>query len=388
MSVMPRIDPSRQEPAAPDTSSREKTIVKTSIIGIIANVFLAGFKAFVGLVTNSIAIVLDAVNNISDAGSSLITIVGTKLAGREPDKKHPFGYGRIEYLSAMIISVIVLYAGITSLVESVKQIIHPETPDYNAVSLIIVAVAVVVKILLGRYVKSVGVKVNSDSLVNSGEDATLDSVISASTLVAAGIFLIFHVSLEAWLGAVISLVIIKSGIGMLRDTISQVLGERNDAELARGIREMVLSFPDVTGAYDLVLNNYGPDTWNGSIHIEVPDTYSADRLDQLIREITMKVFREYRVILTAIGVYSVNTKDEDVIKAKERVSGIVFSHKYVREMHGFYLMKDQKAMRFDIVISFEAKDRRAVYAEVVKDVQKAFPDHKLQVAMDTDFAEE
>ena len=185
-------------------TSREKTIVKTSVIGIVANVFLAGFKAVIGLMSNSIAIVLDAVNNISDAGSSLITIVGTKLAGREPDKKHPFGYGRIEYLSAMIISVIVLYAGITSFVESVKQIIHPETPDYNAVSLIIVAVAVVVKILLGRYVKSVGVKVNSDALINSGEDATLDSVISASTLVAAGIFLIFHVSLEAWLGAVIS----------------------------------------------------------------------------------------------------------------------------------------------------------------------------------------
>ena len=109
-------------------ATREKTIIKTSIIGIIANVFLAGFKAAVGLMTNSIAIVLDAVNNISDAGSSLITIVGTKLAGKEPDKKHPFGYGRIEYLSAMIISVIVLYAGITSFVESVKQIIHPETP--------------------------------------------------------------------------------------------------------------------------------------------------------------------------------------------------------------------------------------------------------------------
>ena len=172
-------------------ASREKTIVRTSIIGIVANVFLAAFKAAVGLMSHSIAIVLDAVNNISDAGSSLITIIGTKLAGKEPDKKHPFGYGRIEYLSAMIISVIVLYAGITSFVESVKQIIHPETPDYSTVS-----------------------------LINSGEDATLDSVISASTLVAAVIFLIFHISLEAWLGAVISLVIIKSGIEMLRDTQS------------------------------------------------------------------------------------------------------------------------------------------------------------------------
>ena len=370
-----------------ETLLREKTIVKTSIIGMIANVFLAGFKAVIGLMTNSIAIVLDAVNNISDAGSSLITIIGTKLAGREPDKKHPFGYGRIEYLSAMIISVIVLYAGVTSFVESVKQIIHPETPDYNAVSLIIVAVAVVVKILLGRYVKGVGVKVNSDSLINSGEDAKLDSIISASTLVAAGIFLIFHVALEAWLGAIISVVIIKSGIEMLRETISKILGERNDQELAKAIHDTVLSFPEVQGAYDLVMNNYGPDTWNGSIHIEVPDTYSADQLDQLIREITMKVLREHHVILTAIGVYSVNTKDEEVIRAKKQVEEIVFSHEHVRQMHGFYLLKDQKTMRFDIVISFDARNRRDVCNEVIADVQKAFPDYELQVVMDTDFSE-
>ena len=369
-------------------ASREKTIVKTSIIGIIANVFLAGFKAVIGLMTHSIAIVLDAVNNISDAGSSLITIVGTKLAGREPDKKHPFGYGRIEYLSAMIISVIVLYAGITSLVESVKQIIHPETPEYNTVSLIIVAVAVVVKIVLGRYVKSVGVKVNSDSLINSGQDATLDSVISASTLVAAGIFLIFHISLEAWLGAIISLVIIKSGIEMLRDTISQILGERNDVELAAGIKETVMSFPDVQGVYDLVLNNYGPDTWNGSVHIEVPDTYSAAQLYQLLREIMTKVYQEHHVILTAIGVYSVNTHDEEIIRAKKQVEEIVFSHEYVRQLHGFYLIKEPKTLRFDIVVSFDAKDRRAVYEEAIADVRKAFPDYALQVAMDTDFTEE
>ena len=367
---------------------REKTIVRTSVIGIVANVFLAAFKAVIGLMSNSIAIVLDAVNNISDAGSSLITIVGTKLAGKEPDKKHPFGYGRIEYLSAMIISVIVLYAGVTSFTESVRRIIRPETPDYSAAGLVIVAVAVAVKILLGRYVKKVGEKVNSDSLINSGKDATLDSVISASTLVAAGVFLIFGVSLEAWLGAIISLVIIKSGVEMLRDTISQILGEKNDPELAGSIKQTVISFPEVRGAYDLVLNNYGPDTWNGSIHIEVPDTCSADELDQLIRSIQTAVYRQHQVILTAIGVYSVNTKDEEIMEARRKVQEIVFSHPHVKQMHGFYMTKDQKAMRFDIVISFDAKDRRAVYEEVVADVQKAFPDYTLRVAMDTDFAEE
>ena len=375
--------------AVSDTNvSREKTIVRTSIIGIVANVFLAAFKAVIGLAANSIAIVLDAVNNISDAGSSLITIIGTKLAGREPDKKHPFGYGRIEYLSAMIISVIVLYAGVTSFTESVKQIIHPETPDYSTLSLIIVGVAVVVKIVLGRYVKSIGKKVNSDSLVNSGEDATLDSVISASTLVAAAIFLIFGVSLEAWLGAVISLVIIKSGVEMLKDTISQILGEKNDPELAREIKKTVTSFPGVHGAYDLVLNNYGPDAWNGSIHIEVPDTYSADQLDRLLRNIQTTVYKEHQVILTAIGVYSMTTKDEEVIAAQKKVREIVFAHPYVRQMHGFYLVKEPKTMRFDLVISFDAKDRRAAFAEAVADVQKAFPDYALQTAMDTDFAEE
>ena len=320
-----------------NTTSREKIIVRTSVIGIIANVFLAAFKAVIGLMSSSIAIIMDAVNNISDAGSSLITIIGTKLAGREPDKKHPFGYGRVEYLSAMVISVIVLYAGVTSLVESVKKIINPDVPDYSTVSLIIVGAAVVVKIVLGRYVKSVGKKVNSTSLVNSGEDATLDSVISASTLVAAAIFLIFDISLEAWLGAIISLVIIKSGFEMIKETVSQILGERNDADLAKSIKETVTGFPDVQGAYDLVLNNYGPDTWNGSIHIEVPDTYSADRLDQLIRSIQVKVYEEHHVILTAIGVYSVNTKDAEIIEAYKKVKDLVLSHEYVRQIHGFYI---------------------------------------------------
>ena len=370
------------------TKNRNVVIVRTSIIGILANVFLAAFKAVVGITANSIAIVMDAVNNLSDAASSVITIVGTKLAGKEPDRKHPFGYGRIEYLSAMVISLLVLYAGITAFVESVKKIISPDTPDYSAVTLIIVAVAVVVKILLGRYVKSVGEKVNSDSLVNSGEDATLDSVISASTLLAAGIYMVFHISLEAWLGAVIAAVIIKSGIEMLRDTLSKILGERADAQLAQDIKSTVTSYPEISGAYDLVLHNYGPDSYNGSVHIEVPDTLSADDLDKLIRKVTVDVIQKHNVILTAIGVYSINTKDAEAIETRENVRKIVTSNPYVIQMHGFYLDKLEKTIRFDIVVSFDAEDRRQVYQEVFEKVQREYPDYTLQIAMDTDFSEE
>ena len=368
--------------------AREKQIVRTSIIGIGTNVALAGFKAAVGLLTNSIAIVLDAVNNISDAGSSLITIIGTKLAGKQPDKKHPFGHGRVEYLSALLISVIVLYAGITSLIESIKEILHPSSPEYTTVSLVIVGVAVLVKIILGRYVKGVGEKVNSDSLVNSGTDAMLDSVISASTLVAAIVYLTTRISLEAWLGAIISIVIIKSGIDMLRETISQLLGESVDAEFARAIKKTVLSFPGVSGAYDLVLNNYGPDAYNGSIHIEVPDTYTASELDELIRSITMKVYAEHQVILTAVGVYSVNTGENEAARMRDRIYEEVRAHQYVNQVHGFYVNEEKKTIRFDVVVSFDAPDRRKVWAEVCEKVQQMYPDYTLMIAMDSDFSEE
>lgn len=371
-----------------EQNSRDRIIIRTSVIGIVANVLLAAFKAVVGLTANSIAIVMDAVNNISDAASSVITIIGTKLAGRKADKKHPFGYGRIEYLSAMIISVIVLYAGVTALIESVKKIIHPEKPDYGTASLIIVGVAVLVKIFLGRYVKKVGQKVNSDSLVNSGDDAVLDSIISASTLAAAAIYLIFHISLEAWLGALIALVIIKAGIEMLRETISKILGENVDAELARSIKATILEFSEVSGAYDLVMHNYGPDAYNGSVHIEVPDTLSADDLDKLLRTIQVKVYREHGVILTAIGVYSYNTKDPEAAAAREKVRTTVTGVQHVIQMHGFYLDKAEKTVRFDVVVSFDAEDRGAVYREVCEKVQKEFPGYTLQVAMDTDFSEE
>ena len=370
-----------------EQNNRDRTIIRTSVIGILANVLLASFKAFVGFMSNSIAIVMDAVNNISDAASSVITIVGTKLAGKEADRKHPFGYGRIEYISAMAISFLVLYAGITAFIESVKKIISPETPDYSTASLVIVAVAVLVKILLGRYVKSVGEKVNSDSLVNSGEDATLDSVISASTLVAALIYLYFGLSLEAWLGAVIAAVIIKSGFEMLSDTLSKILGERADAALAVAIKKTIAGYPDVRGAYDLVLHNYGPDSYNGSVHIEVPDSMTAVELDRLTRSLTAEVYEKHNVLLTGVGVYAYNTKDPEFAKIRAKVEETVTSDPYVIQMHGFFLNIDKKYMRFDIVISFDAEDRRKVLQYTIEKVEKEFPGYTVQVTPDIDFSE-
>jgi len=372
------------EKNAPD---RNKIIIRTSVVGIIANVFLAGFKAAVGLLSQSIAVVLDAVNNLSDALSSLITIVGTHLSQKAPDKKHPLGYGRIEYLSAVVISVIVLYAGITSFTESVKNIIEPQTPDYSVTALIIIGAAVVVKILLGTYVKRTGKNVDSDALVASGSDALFDSIISASTLVAAVIYLTTGLSLEAWLGAIISIVIIKSGIEMLRDTISEILGERVDPDLAKGVKGTVTEFPEVNGAYDLVIHNYGPEQLIGSVHIEVPDTMTADQIFVLENEITKKVYAEHGVFLTGVSLYPMNTKNDEAAQMQAKVREIVSSYPDVLQIHGFYVFFEEKTVKFDVIISFDAKDRAALYTEILSRVKQEFPDYTPEISLDIDISD-
>ena len=366
---------------------RDKKIIQTSIVGIVANVFLAAFKAVIGIMTNSIAIVLDAVNNASDVASSVVTIIGAKLSKKESDKAHPFGHGRVEYLSAMVIAVIILYAGVTSAVESVKKIISPDVPEYSTVSLIIVAVAVVVKIILCHYVKMVGILVKSESLINSGTDASMDAVISASTLVAAVLYLNFKISVEAYLGVVISIFIIKAGVDMLRETLSHILGESPDSDLAQKINETVMEFSEVTGTYDLVLHDYGPDVYQGSLHIEVPDIYTADEIDRLSRKIATEVYSKHNVVLTAIGIYSLNSNDKLAIKIKNTIEELVLMNPYILQIHGFYFNREEASVRFDLVVSFDAKDRKQVFDKVVSKIQQHYPEYKIEAVMDTEYSD-
>ena len=369
--------------------SRSKVIVKTSIIGIIANVLLAAFKAAVGLISHSIAVVLDAVNNLSDALSSLITLFGAKLASRKPDRKHPLGHGRIEYLSAMIVAVIVLYAGVTSLVESIKKIIHPETPDYSYVSLVIIAVAILVKIFLGRYVKKKGEQVNSGSLVASGSDAMFDAILSASVLLSAIIYMIWHISLEPWVGVIISGFIIKAGIEMIMETVSDLLGRRVDGEFLEEIKQTICEDPNVSGAFDLILHNYGPDNYIGSVHVEVPDTMTADEIDLMERRIAQNVYLKHGVALAGVGIYSMNTKNDEIKAMRSNITHIVMQHEGVLQMHGFYADTEKKTLNLDIILDFELDkgetNRAQTFAAIRSEIQQAYPDYTLNMTMDLDF---
>ncbi len=365
---------------------REKVIVRTSVIGILTNVLLVIFKMAVGIVSNSIAVILDAVNNLSDALSSVITIVGAKLAGKAPNKKHPLGYGRIEYLTSMIVAAIVLYAGITSCVESIKKIINPEKPDYSLVSVIIIAVAVLVKLILGTFVKGQGKKVNSGALVASGSDALFDAILSGSVLASAIIFLVFHISLEAYVGVIIAGFIIKAGLEMLIDTLNDILGKRADAEMTKRVKALIREEEGVRGAYDLIINNYGPNKDIASVHIELPDTMTVEEVDRLTRKLEEKVYKETGILLTGVGVYSYNTKNDEAAAIRNSIAKIVLSHDWVIQMHGFYIDQESKTMRFDAVISFGMPAKEGVET-LNKEIKEKYPDYQVYIAPDVDISD-
>ena len=364
-------------------ADREKAIVKTSIIGVVTNVFLAVFKAVIGMITHSIAITLDAVNNLSDALSSVITIVGAKLGAKLPNKKHPLGYGRIEYLSSMMVAAIVLYAGITSLVESVKKIIHPEAADYSTVSLIIIAVAIAVKLVLGQYVKKQGKKHNSGALVASGSDALFDAILSASVLASAIIYLVWGISLEAYVGVIIAGIIIKAGVEMMIETLNDILGKRSEREDVAAIKRLICEEPDVRGAYDLIMYNYGPNKNYASVHLELPDTMTVDEVDVLTRRVQANVYLKTGVILTGIGVYSFNTSNEEVAQIRNTVQKTVLAHDWALQIHGFYADTEAKTMRFDVVVSFDI-DRAEAIGILAEEMQALYPDYTIQIVPDID----
>lgn len=364
---------------------RKKKIIKTSIIGIIVNIFLVIFKTIIGFVTNSIAIILDAINNLTDVLSSIITIIGTKLAGKAPDKKHPYGHGRIEYFTSVIISAIVLYAGITAGKESIEKIIHPEKIEYSIISLIIIAIAVIVKLILGKYVKGVGKKVNSQSLVASGQDAFMDAVLAFTTLIAGIINFIWKISIEGYLGAFIAIVIIKSAIDILKETLDSMLGERADKELVEKLKNTITEFKEIQGVYDLNLHNYGPSKIIASVHIQVRNDMTAEEIHVLTRDIEYKIYEEYGIALT-IGIYAANDKGE-YGKMKKEIEKIIREYSSVLQLHGFYVNKTNKNVYFDLIIDFEERNKDELLKEIIEKMKSKYKDYNFNIILDSDISD-
>ena len=370
-------------------NDREKVIVKTSVLGIIGNVFLVAFKAFVGILAGSIAIIMDAVNNFTDALSSTITIAGTKLAGKKPDKKHPYGYGRIEYLTSPLIAVLILFAGGMAVVESVKSIIdhfqNGTMPSFEVYSIVIVAVAIGVKIAIGLFFRQRGKSIESDALEASGMDALFDSVLSTATLVGVIVAKFANVYIEGYLGIAIGLFILKSGFEVMRESLSSMIGDRYERDHIVAIKEEINSIEGVRGCYDLILNNYGHDRNIGSVHIGVSDTLTAKDIQAIERKIALLMYKKYNTIMT-VGIYADNQSDQASREIFEKVCETVKKHSTVLQTHGFYVDLSEKVISFDLVISFDDPDPEATICAIKQETEQQNEGYQVFVQYDQDFS--
>ena len=366
--------------------NRSAQIIRTSIVGIVTNVLLAAFKAIVGVISSSIAIVMDAVNNLSDALSSVITIIGTKLSQKPADRKHPFGDGRVEYFSAIIIAVIVLSAGVTSLIESVKKIFAPTKPNYTTATLIVIIVAIVVKILLGWYVKRQGNKLKSYALIASGSDALFDAIITLATLISAGVMLLWGVSLDGILGTLISILIIKAGIEMLASPVGELLGSRVSPELIAQIKKEVMEYDQVHGVYDIILHNYGPDVMIGSLHVSVDDGLTAQDIHGLTRKITLQMYQEHGIIMTE-GVYAVATGQNQRSDYQTKVLRALTAHKELVQIHGFYYSEKENLVTVDVVPDLTVRDETALCQKLTRELEELLSGEKVLITIDHNYSE-
>ncbi len=365
---------------------RNNQIIKVSVIGILANVLLAVFKAVVGIMASSVAIVMDAVNNLSDALSSVITIVGTKLSQRPADREHPFGHGRVEYFSAIIIAVIVLSAGITSLIESVKKILNPTEPTYTTVTLIVIIVAIIVKLILGQYVKRQGEKLNSDALTASGADALFDAIVTLATLFSAGVMLLWNISIDGILGALISVVIIKAGVEMLASPVNELLGTRVSPELVRTLKREVSAFEGVHGVFDIILHNYGPNFMIGSLHINVLDTMDAYQIHEITRNITMQMLERHNIVMT-VGIYAIATGNNKRAELQSAVMQTLSAHHEITQVHGLHYFEKENKISVDVVPDISVHDDGELAQTLTTELRKLLPEHNFEIIIDHNYSE-
>ena len=363
-----------------------KQIIQTSIIGIITNLGLVVMKALVGFFANSISIIMDALNNLSDVLSSTITVIGTKLSQKKPDAKHPYGHGRIEYITSLVIGIIILFGAGLAIYESIMSIISPRDVKFDILTVILISIAVLVKIALGLFFRRQGKKYNSEALKGSGIDALFDALLSFATLISIVVYLIWKTNIEGYIGIVIGLFMLKSGIGVLRTSLSSIIGERTSKETSEAIKKLVCQNPEVLGAYDLIVNNYGPERGIGSIHIEVDDKLTAKDIHPLTRSIAKQVYEQFGIIMT-IGIYASNSSDSEINKIKEAIRNELFTHPTIKQMHGFYCDQELKTITFDVIVDFNDKNSSTTIEEIKRDLAQQFPDYTFYVVEDKDFTD-
>ena len=369
----------RQEP-----DSREGTVVTVSGLNILVNLIFAAIKVVIGLAVSSIAIVSEGVNNATDSATSLITIVGTKLSAKHPTEKHPFGFGRIEYLTSLLISVLILFTGAELMESSVKRIFEPQEMSISYVTMAIIAVSALVKLVLGLYTIKEGRRVDSSSLVALGTECRSDSVVSVITLVTALVFLVFHVSLDAYAGIIMSLIVLKAGFEVLKETLSDILGQAGEKELAQELYRIIRAEPLVLNAADMMLHNYGPDAYSGSVNVEIDHSKTVGEVYAALHELQLRIMHEKHITMV-FGIYAVDRDHAQIRQLREQVAAFVREQKHVTSYHALYIHPNGKDLYVDLVVDYDLADWEALRKEFTSYMAELYPDKHLELVIETNY---
>lgn len=373
-----------------DPQVRQRYGTLSGAVGIFLNLLLSAGKMIAGVLTGSIAITADAFNNLTDAGSSVVTLVGFRMAGKQADNDHPFGHGRIEYLSGLAVSVVILLVGLELAKSSVEKIIHPEPVEFSWLSAGILAAAICVKLWMSYFNRSLSRRIGSAAMAATATDSLSDAAATSAVLLSSLIGRFTGVNIDAWAGILVAIFILRAGWGAAKDTLNPLLGQSPDPELVREIERTVLAHPQVVGIHDMIIHDYGPGRSMMSLHAEVPagaDIMAVhDEIDAIERELKAK----YRID-ASIHMDPIVTGDETVSRARQMVAGLVREVDPAMTIHDFRMTSGprHRNLIFDVVVPYSVRQSdEAVRREIERKIRAADPNSFAVIQVDRAYTQE
>lgn len=378
----------------PDHENTNSVKVRTaygilaSIVGIFCNALLSITKLVIGLALNSISISADGFNNLSDAASSVISLIGVKMAGKTADKEHPFGHGRFEYIAALIVSFLVLYIGFSLSVNSFNKILHPEKIGFSWLFVTILSVSVLVKIWLSRFYYLFGHRINSTILKATSADARNDVFVTSTTIISVIIEKVTGYPIDGWTGFAVSLFVLYSGYNIAKDTLLPLLGEALDKEAYDNITQKVESYDGILGCHDLIVHNYGPSNIMATIHAEVPNDSSVEIVHETIDKIERDFSKDLGIFLV-IHMDPIEINDEKVLNSKNMIEQIILDIDPKTAIHDFRAVEGNQSVNliFDLLVphSYNEKDKQDLLTRVTESVSEVSPKYHCSITIESGF---
>ncbi len=373
-----------------DRKLRLKIGYLASIVGVLVNIILALVKLLIGAITSSIAILADAFNNLSDVAASLVTIIGFKLSNMPPDKRHPYGHGRLEYISASIVATLVMFVGFQFIKTSVERIIHPRTVVFQWIPFILLSISIISKIWLSRFNMRLGKKINSSALIASGTDALGDVFTTLVVTISLLASKFTNFNIDGYVGLIVSVLILLAGFGIFKDTLSELIGENPDEEIIKGITEGLLSYDYISGVHDLILHNYGPGRMMGTVDVEIPPYIDVITIHDIIDKAERELGEEYNLKLV-IHMDPVGFESKEVTLIRNEIKHLTKAREYLLSFHDLVLIENfqTRLIVFDLVvdgniIDSPEKDKNLIEEVIAKleDFDKSF---EYEVRLDKEY---